>query len=108
MIYFQAVRTLPVKSNAKNGFQKANVPKIGPSKNAQKLVGNVQTMMIFVKIPQKLKNAKSGKIKANVPKIGQQKNVQKHVTCVMVSRVDINTHTSQAGQAIAKCHKYRK
>ena len=60
---------MPVKSNAKNGFQKANVPKIGPSKNAPKLVGNVQ-MMIFVKILQKLKNAKSGKIKANVPKIG--------------------------------------
>ena len=63
------MRTFPVKSNAKNGFQKANVPKIGPSKNAPKLVGNVQ-MMIFVKILQKLKNAKSGKIKANVPKIG--------------------------------------
>ena len=62
---------MPVKSNAKNGFQKANVPKIGPSKNAPKLVGNVQMMMmIFVKILQKLKNAKSGKIKANVPKIG--------------------------------------
>ena len=61
---------MPVKSNAKNGFQKANVPKIGPSKNAQKLVGIVQMMMIFVKILQKLKNAKSGKIKANVPKIG--------------------------------------
>ena len=62
---------MPVKSNAKNGFQKVNVPKIGPSKNVPKLVGNVQMMMmIFVKIPQKLKNAKSGKIKANVPKIG--------------------------------------
>ena len=62
---------MPVKSNAKNGFQKANVPKIGPSKNAPKLVGNVQMlMMIFVKILLKLKNAKSGKIKANVPKIG--------------------------------------
>ena len=61
---------MPVKSNAKNGLQKVNVPKIGPSKNAKKLVGIVQMMMIFVKILQKLKNAKSGKIKANVPKIG--------------------------------------
>ena len=79
------MRTLPVKSNAKNGFQKANVPKIGPSKNAPKPVGNVQRMT-FVKIRQKLKNAKSGKTKANVPKIGLQKNVLKHASSVkMVS-----------------------
>ena len=72
-----------VKRNAKNGFQKTNVPKIGPSKNAPKLVGNVQIMMMtFVKIWQKLKNAKNGKIWANVPKIGLQKNVPKHAACV--------------------------
>ena len=78
---------MPVIRNAKNGFQKANVPKIGPSKNAPKLVGNVQiVMMTFVKMLQKLKNVKSGKTKANVPKIGLQKNVPKHASSVkMVS-----------------------